>query len=87
MQEVANRATFRQWVEWSEAIEPAGGREGLNMPAPHDFEFQLGKNRALRGRGWRGLLALGLLLIACVMITTGSWWVTATIRSIIVSNH
>jgi hypothetical protein len=42
------------------------------MSAPPDFEFQLGRNRALRGRGWRGLLALGLLLIACVVTATGT---------------
>jgi hypothetical protein len=42
------------------------------MAEPHDFEFQLGRNRALRGRGWRGLLALGLLLIACVVTATGT---------------
>jgi hypothetical protein len=42
------------------------------MSAPHDFEFQLGKNRALKGRGWRGLLALGLFLIACVALATGT---------------
>jgi hypothetical protein len=48
---------------------------------PHDFEFQLGRNRALRGRGWRGLLALGFLLMTCVMITTGSSWITSSIRS------
>lgn len=41
------------------------------MAEPHDFEFQLGRNRALRGRGWRGLLALSLLLIACVATATG----------------
>jgi hypothetical protein len=41
------------------------------MSAPHDFEFQLGRNRALKGRGWRGLLALTLLLIACAGTATG----------------
>jgi hypothetical protein len=51
------------------------------MTAPHDFEFQLGRNRALRGRGWRGLLALGFLLVTCVMITTGSSLITLPIRS------
>jgi hypothetical protein len=25
------------------------------MTPPHDFEFQLGKNKTLKGRGWRGL--------------------------------
>ena len=51
------------------------------MTAPHDFEFQLGKNRALKGRGWRGLLALGLVLITCVMITTGSSWIVSPLRA------
>lgn len=53
------------------------------MPAPHDFEFQLGRNRALRGRGWRGLLALGLLLMTCVTITIGSPPILSPIRSFI----
>jgi hypothetical protein len=49
---------------------------------PHDFEFQLGRNRSLRGRDWRGLLALGLFLITtCVMIATGSAWVISPIRA------
>ncbi len=39
------------------------------MTAPHDFEFQFGRNRALRGRGWRGLLALGLLVSALAMMS------------------
>jgi hypothetical protein len=38
---------------------------------PHDFEFQLGRHRFLKGRGWRGILALSLLLIACVASATG----------------
>jgi hypothetical protein len=55
------------------------------MSAPHDFEFQLGRNRALRGRGWRGLLALGLLLIACVITATGISRVMAPIYTAIES--
>ncbi len=39
----------------------------------------------MRGRGLRGLLALGLFLITtCVMVATGSSWVISPIRSIIV---
>ena len=53
------------------------------MTTPHDFEFQLGRDRALRGRGWRGLLALGLFLIACVMISTGSSWIASPVRTTI----
>ena len=53
------------------------------MPAPHDFEFQLGRNRALRGRGWRGLLALGLLLVACVITATGFSRIVTPIRTAI----
>jgi hypothetical protein len=54
------------------------------MAEPHDFEFQLGRNRALRGRGWRGLLALSLLLIACVATATGiSYRVFAPIHTTI----
>jgi hypothetical protein len=33
-----------------------------------DFEFEFGVGRYLRGRGWRGLAALGLLLIALVAL-------------------
>jgi hypothetical protein len=51
------------------------------MTTPHDFEFQFGRNRALRGRGWRGLLALGLLLVTCVTITIGSPAILSPIRS------
>jgi hypothetical protein len=40
------------------------------MTQLHDFEFQLGKNKALKGRGWRGLLALCLLLITCATIVS-----------------
>ncbi len=50
------------------------------MSTPHDFEFQLGRNRALRGRGWRGLLALGFLLIACVAIARGSFGVVTPLQ-------
>jgi hypothetical protein len=53
--------------------------------AEHDFEFQLGRNRALRGRGWRGLLALGLLLIACVIAATGISRVVSPIHATIES--
>jgi hypothetical protein len=53
------------------------------MTTPHDFEFQLGRNRALRGRGWRGLLALGLFLTTCVTITIGSPAILSPIRSFI----
>jgi hypothetical protein len=49
----------------------------------HDFEFQLGRNRTLRGRGWRGLLALGLFLMTCVTITIGSPAIWSPIKSII----
>jgi hypothetical protein len=50
------------------------------MAESHDFEFQLGRNRALRGRGWRGLLALGLLLTACVITATGILRVVSPMR-------
>lgn len=32
-----------------------------------DFEFDLGRGRHLKGRGWRGLVALGLLLTAILL--------------------
>jgi hypothetical protein len=53
------------------------------MTTPHDFEFQLGRNRALRGRGWRGLLALGLFQMTCVTISIGSRAILSPIRSFI----
>jgi hypothetical protein len=53
------------------------------MTSPHDFEFQLGRNRALRGRGWRGLLALSFFLITCVMIATAGFWIGSPIRAAI----
>lgn len=37
--------------------------------AMHDFDFQLGKGRQLKGRGWSGLVALALLLAAAVTIS------------------
>ena len=55
------------------------------MSVPHDFEFQLGRNRALKGRGWRGLLALSLLLVTCLAIATGSVWIISPIRSTLAS--
>lgn len=48
-----------------------------------DFEFQLGRNRILKGRGWRGLLALGLLLITCTIIVAGGSAFVAPIRVIV----
>lgn len=47
----------------------------------HDFEFQLGRYRALRGRGWRGLLALTLLLFSIVIgLWSGSPIISAAAR-------
>jgi hypothetical protein len=46
----------------------------------HDFEFQLGRNRTLKGRGWRGLLALVLLLVTFATIATGSSAILSPIR-------
>jgi len=37
------------------------------MTPPHDFEFQLGEGRYLRGHGWRGIVALALVLSAIVI--------------------
>ena len=37
---------------------------------PHDFEFHFGRNRILRGRGWRGLMALGLVVTAAALISS-----------------
>jgi hypothetical protein len=44
-------------------------------------KFQFGRHRALRGRGWRGLLALGFLLITCVTTATGSSWIVSPLRA------
>lgn len=40
----------------------------MAMPEP-DYEFRLLHGRRLRGSGWRGLVALALLLAAYVTIT------------------
>jgi len=32
-----------------------------------DFDFDLGKGRRLRGFGWRGLVALGLLVLPFII--------------------
>jgi hypothetical protein len=36
--------------------------------ATQDFEFQFGNGRYLRGRGWRGIIALLILLSAAVLL-------------------
>ncbi len=41
--------------------------EGPNMTSAPDYEFCLGEGRPLKGRGWRGLLALALLLTPFVI--------------------
>lgn len=53
------------------------------MSSQHDFEFQLGRNQALKGRGWRGLAALGLLLTACVLATAWAAPFVSISRSLI----
>ena len=73
--------TFRPWETWLAAIGPVGRRSEPSMSTPHDFEFQLGRNRALKGRGWRGLLALGLFLATCMIITTGSQLIMSPIKA------
>jgi hypothetical protein len=45
-----------------------------------DFEFEFGVGRYLRGRGWRGLAALGLLLIALVALA----WIAHLHRDVLV---
>jgi hypothetical protein len=47
------------------------GQHRPKMIPPHDFEFQFGRYRALRGRGWRGLVALGLV-VTTVTIMSGN---------------
>jgi hypothetical protein len=37
------------------------------MAGTPDYEFHLGNGRHLKGRGWRGLLALALLLTPLVV--------------------
>lgn len=39
--------------------------------AEPDFDFGFGNGRYLKGHGWRGLVALGFLLLAAV-VATGS---------------
>jgi hypothetical protein len=38
------------------------------MTESPDFEFSFGKDKHLRGWGWRGLLALAFLLVAIVAV-------------------
>ncbi len=37
------------------------------MTTAPDFDFGFGRNRHLRGRGWRGVLALATLLTALIL--------------------
>lgn len=39
---------------------------GLQMSNNLDYEFSFGAGHCLKGKGWRGLVALGLLLTALV---------------------
>lgn len=44
--------------------------EGTMANAP-DFEFSFGQGRYLKGRSWRGVVALALILAALVSIVCG----------------
>jgi hypothetical protein len=51
------------------------------MTSP-DYEFHLGKNRYLRGSGWRGIVALMLFLTAAVAMITSFSVATANLHQI-----
>jgi len=38
------------------------------MTSSPDYEFRLGKDRMLKGTGWRGILALALLTMPFVLM-------------------
>ena len=49
-----------------------------------DFEFDLGRGRRLKGRGWRGITALALLLATILLaITMASPGLGSLIRSLL----
>ncbi len=50
------------------------------MSTSPDFEFGFGKGRYLRGRGWRGIIALALLLT--IMLVTAEAGIPAIDNSI-----
>lgn len=53
------------------------------MAGAPDYEFRLGKERLLKGRGWRGLLALALLLTPLVVAAHHSpAWFRAILNAI-----
>jgi hypothetical protein len=45
------------------------GQDRPKKIPPHDYEFVFGRDRALRGRGWRGLVALGLVVTAITIMS------------------
>ena len=49
------------------------------MTSP-DYEFHLGKNRYLRGSGWRGIVALMLFLSAAVTVVASATVATANLH-------
>lgn len=53
------------------------------MTTEPDFVFRIGKSSCLEGRGWRGLLALALLLTPLVVTACYSpGWVQALLRAV-----
>lgn len=61
-----------------------GGVIAENEAVQPDYEFRLGATRHLRGRGWRGLVALALILAAAVILAAPA---TTTISTGIASVH
>jgi hypothetical protein len=53
------------------------------MASAPDFEFGLGGGRHLRGRDWRGLIALAMLLTAIMgVIAMGTPWLAVTLKNL-----
>ena len=53
------------------------------MTEQPDYEFHFGRNRSLRGSGWRGLAALVILLSALVVMGNVAGPPAATIASVV----
>lgn len=53
------------------------------MTTEPDFVFRIGKTSCLEGRGWRGLMALALLLTPLVVVAYHSPdWLGALLRAL-----
>jgi hypothetical protein len=64
-------------------VPPPPKLQGSTMTTVPDYEFRLGNGRHLKGRGWRGLLALALLLTPFVVAAYHSpAWLRAVLNAV-----